>query len=144
RVGALRRPAAAGADQPAGRRAGDPRRPDRRDRGRAHLYALEKAAVDRVAGYLPADGAAGPGDRPLGQLLQPGSLRPPDELAVRRDDRREPPAAALRYSALPARHAVSRDVSLRVDLEPGRPGADPVAGAAAAPGAGRLDAHRRL
>ena len=59
--------------------------------------------------------AGRPGDRPLGQLVQPGAVRPADRPAVGPGDRRRPPAARLRgLRDLPP------DVPLRVPVEPGR------------------------
>ncbi len=58
------------------------------------------------------------GDRPLGQLVQPGALRPADHAALGAEDRPRPPAARLR--AVPD---VPADLPLRVDL--GRRGGVP-------------------
>ena len=57
------------------------------DRGAAARH--QAAAAARRAGARRAGGA---GDRPVGQLVQPGALRPPDRPAVGPGDRRRPPA----------------------------------------------------
>ena len=65
--------------------------------------------------------AAGPGDRPLGQLLQPGALRRPHHAAVGAPDRRRQPQLPGRHAG---GHALPPDVPLRVPVEP-RGRADP-------------------
>ena len=57
--------------------------------------------------------AARPGDRAMGQLVQPGAVRPPDRPAVGARDRRRAPPARLRPG-----HDVPPDVPLRVAVEP--------------------------
>src|SRR5262249_1854933 len=59
--------------------------------------------------------AARPGDRPLGQLLEPGAVRQADEPALGSRDRPGPPARGLRA----VRH-LPPDLPVRVALGPDR------------------------
>ena len=57
---------------------------------------------------------AGPGHRPVGQLVEPGAVRRPDLTAVGCADRRQEPAARVRRL-----HHVPPHVPLRAAVEPG-------------------------
>ena len=61
--------------------------------------------------------AAGPGRRPVGELLQPGTLRRPHHAAVGTADRRRQPELPGRHAG---GHALPPHVPVRVALEPGR------------------------
>ena len=89
----------------------DARRGPRRNLGR---QAAGDPARPRPQRRRPV-AAARPGDRSVGQLLQPGAVRPPDDAAVGAGDRRPAPAERR---PVPAGDDVPPDVPLRVAVEP--------------------------
>ena len=96
-----------------------PRWPAARDPGRAvHVEGAGDSSVDgcdvRGSGH-----STGAGDRPVGQLLQPGVVRTGDRSAVgARNRRRTPRRESGHRRALRGRNDVSPHVPLRIAVEP--------------------------
>ena len=86
-------------------------------RGRLDRLPPGRRQAHRLPRRRGARAAAGPGDRPLGQLLQPGTLRRPHHAALGTADRRRQPELPARHAG---GHALPPDVPLRIPLEPGR------------------------
>ena len=92
---------------------------DRDDRG-VPLRALQARPVPALGGHHRARPVRDAGHRPLGQLLQPGAVRPADDAAVGHPDRLRPP-----HRGLPVRREFPRDdrASTRCSCTSRSPGA---------------------
>ena len=92
----------------------------RRDRERHVGGVVVRAATERavraLGGHHRAVAVRDAGDRPLGQLLQPGALRSADDLGARHPDRLRPPTCHLRLPGRARGDALPPAVPVRIDL----------------------------
>ena len=92
----------------------------------AFLYARYSASVPALGGHRRAGPVRDAGSRALGQLLQPGAVRPADLAPVGHPDRLRPSRRRVSLQRVPRSHdRVPPAVPVRIDLgRPRRAGAD--------------------